>query len=90
MIDVPADVVNFDLDLLTNPDDFDGFRYYKMRQNSSTGNLAHTQFVSANDRDRYFGYGKHACPGRFFAANELKVILAQIILGYDIMMGSRL
>jgi len=30
-----------------------------------------------------FGAGRHACPGRFFAAMELKVLLAYIICNYD-------
>lgn len=30
-----------------------------------------------------FGYGRHACPGRFFAAAELKLILAHALLKYD-------
>lgn len=34
----------------------------------------------------HFGYGRHACPGRFFAANEIKLILARILLDYDIRM----
>ncbi|KAI1076229.1 cytochrome P450 [Whalleya microplaca] len=31
-----------------------------------------------------FGFGKHACPGRFFALNELKIFVAHIVLHYDI------
>ncbi|KAL9109057.1 MAG: hypothetical protein Q9227_006297 [Pyrenula ochraceoflavens] len=30
-----------------------------------------------------FGYGRHACPGRFFAAAELKLVLAHALLKYD-------
>lgn len=33
-----------------------------------------------------FGYGRHACPGRFFAANEIKLILARLLLDYDVSM----
>jgi cytochrome P450 len=33
-----------------------------------------------------FGYGRHACPGRFFAANEIKLILARMILDFDMKM----
>ena len=29
------------------------------------------------------GHGKHACPGRFLASNELKVALAHLLLKYD-------
>jgi cytochrome P450 len=28
--------------------------------------------------------GKHACPGRFFAGNELKAMMAHLLLHYDI------
>jgi len=31
-----------------------------------------------------FGTGRHACPGRFFAVNELKAMLAYVLLNYDI------
>ena len=33
-----------------------------------------------------FGYGKHACPGRFFAVNEIKLILANLLLRFDFKM----
>ncbi|KAK3317330.1 cytochrome P450 [Cercophora scortea] len=42
------------------------------------------QFVSTTPDNLSFGYGRHACPGRFFAAHELKLILAHLILAYDI------
>lgn len=31
-----------------------------------------------------WGYGQHACPGRFYAAMVMKLVLAQIVMGYDI------
>ncbi|KAJ7049857.1 hypothetical protein C8F01DRAFT_1264742 [Mycena amicta] len=31
-----------------------------------------------------FGTGKHACPGRFFAATELKMMLAHFVVNYDL------
>ena len=31
-----------------------------------------------------FGHGRHACPGRFFAIFEVKLMLAHLILNYDI------
>jgi len=31
-----------------------------------------------------FGLGKHACPGRFFASNELKLVLAHLVVSYDV------
>jgi cytochrome P450 len=31
-----------------------------------------------------FGFGRHACPGRFFALNEMKVFFAHMLLNYDV------
>ncbi|KAF3074772.1 Cytochrome P450 monooxygenase trt6 [Trichoderma lentiforme] len=37
----------------------------------------------ATDLHLEFSYGKSACPGRFFAASELKVSLAHNLMKYD-------
>ncbi|KAI1172322.1 cytochrome P450 [Nemania sp. FL0916] len=42
------------------------------------------QFTSIGDTSQNFGLGKHACPGRFFAAQEIKLILSYLILNYEI------
>ncbi|KAJ7789553.1 cytochrome P450, partial [Mycena olivaceomarginata] len=31
-----------------------------------------------------FGTGKNACPGRFFAATELKAMMAHLVINYDV------
>lgn len=30
-----------------------------------------------------FGYGRQACPGRFFAAHEVKLVICHLLLKYD-------
>ena len=40
--------------------------------------------VTTNDRFLAFGAGKHACPGRFFASAEIKMMLAFILMNYDV------
>uniref|UniRef100_A0A093UP30 Ent-kaurene oxidase n=1 Tax=Talaromyces marneffei PM1 TaxID=1077442 RepID=A0A093UP30_TALMA len=62
---------------------FDGFRYYKLRQSGLVTDHARNLFVTTNEHNLGFGYGKHACPGRFFAANEIKMLLARLLLDYD-------
>ncbi|KAI1753362.1 cytochrome P450 [Xylaria castorea] len=42
------------------------------------------QFTSIGDANQNFGLGKHACPGRFFAAQEIKLILSYLLLNYEI------
>jgi len=65
-----------------NPDVFDPFRFADMR-NEDEARIKH-QFVSTSPEYVAFGGGKHACPGRFFAVNELKVMMAYTLLNYDV------
>ncbi|KAF5670230.1 hypothetical protein FHETE_4602 [Fusarium heterosporum] len=39
--------------------------------------------VTTSDSHFAFGHGRHACPGRFFVAHELKLIIASLLLNYD-------
>lgn len=74
----------------SDPDEFDGLRYYNLRNNLMKNGHAEKelagkhQFVSISNSSLMFGYGKHACPGRFFAGNEVKLILAKLLLEFDI------
>ncbi|KAH8168305.1 cytochrome p450 domain-containing protein [Sarocladium implicatum] len=68
--------------IYNNPDRFDAYRFARMRDQEDTKNQAH--LVSTGPSHLGFGYGKHACPGRFFASNELKVLLSHILIKYDI------
>ncbi|OOF99129.1 hypothetical protein ASPCADRAFT_513213 [Aspergillus carbonarius ITEM 5010] len=60
---------------------YDGFRFYKKRQ--EPGNEHRYQFVTTSAEHFGFGHGMHACPGRFFAANEVKILLIHILMRYD-------
>lgn len=82
-IEVPSYSIYQDADNFPDSDTFDGFRFYKLRQQGGATNHARNQFVTTNEQNLAFGYGRHACPGRFFAANEIKMILARTILEYD-------
>jgi cytochrome P450 len=44
-----------------------------------------TKYQASSTADDYlpFGHGSHACPGRFFAADLIKVLLAHIICNYE-------
>ncbi|KAM3496736.1 hypothetical protein MY10362_009891 [Beauveria mimosiformis] len=64
-----------------NPDEWDPYRFVKMRDDPVKQNAAH--LVSTSVGHNAFGLGQHACPGRFFAANEIKVALVSILIKYD-------
>ncbi|GLB35443.1 putative cytochrome p450 [Lyophyllum shimeji] len=67
----------------TDPDRFDGFRFANMRDSEVDGYTKH-QMVSLGSDYIVFGHGRHACPGRFFAVNELKALLTHVLLHYDL------
>lgn len=63
-----------------DPTTYDGYRFLRLRQSGdNTAALA-----STSPQHVAFGLGKSACPGRFFAAYEAKIVLAQMLLSYDV------
>ncbi|CAG8813660.1 4450_t:CDS:2, partial [Gigaspora rosea] len=48
------------------------------------GKIIHTPAARIDRSFITFGGGKHACPGRFFAVNEIKMCLHKLILNYNI------
>ncbi|CAB4479470.1 unnamed protein product [Rhizophagus irregularis] len=59
-------------------DEFNAFRYLKK---NSPATRADKSFLT-------FGLGKHTCPGRHFAVNEIKLTLHYLLLKYDIKKAS--
>lgn len=64
-----------------NPDSFDGYRFLKMRQRPGEENRH--QATTTSPEHLGFGHGLHACPGRFMAVNEIKLLLIHMVLKYD-------
>ncbi|KZV74004.1 cytochrome P450 [Peniophora sp. CONT] len=65
-----------------DPDVFNPWRFSSMREEEGEGTKF--QMVATSTEFLNFGHGRHACPGRFFASNELKCLLAHIVLDYDV------
>ncbi|QBZ65564.1 hypothetical protein PoMZ_12526 [Pyricularia oryzae] len=65
---------------------FKPFRFAEARRDESADYVqrARNAFAATSPDYLAFGHGRHACPGRFFAATELKLLLAHMLLGYDI------
>ncbi|KAF5350114.1 hypothetical protein D9756_009061 [Leucocoprinus leucothites] len=74
---VAGHAINHDKRIYSNPYEFQGFRYVDMDPSK-------WQLASLSLEFMGFGIGKRACPGRFFAATELKTAVARILLDYDI------
>ncbi|EQB54545.1 cytochrome P450 [Colletotrichum gloeosporioides Cg-14] len=62
-------------------DTYDIYRFRRMRE--EPGKMHKAQLVTTSPEHLAFGHGQHACPGRFFASNEVKVALCHLLLKYD-------
>jgi cytochrome P450 len=82
-VEVPSAAIYQDPKIWVDHDHFDGFRHSKLRENGKASDHARNQFVTTNEQNLNFGYGRHACPGRFFAANEIKMLVARLLLEFD-------
>nr|CAP07652.1 P450 monooxygenase [Sphaceloma manihoticola] len=83
-IAAPSDAILNDPSLVPGPqpaDTFDPFRYI----NHSTGDAKKTKtnFQTTSLQNMAFGYGKYACPGRFYVANEIKLVLGHLLMHYE-------
>lgn len=81
----------FDETKFPDPHKFDPYRFLKLRRGETPdpnnyGNKEQYTFSHATKENLAWGYGAHVCPGRYFANNEIKLILARMILQYDIRM----
>ncbi|KAM0211496.1 hypothetical protein ACHAQD_010289 [Fusarium lateritium] len=60
---------------------FNPYRFLRMRETPGKDHMAH--LVSTSSDHLGFGHGVHACPGRFFASNEVKIALCHLIMKYE-------
>ncbi|ESK87975.1 cytochrome p450 [Moniliophthora roreri MCA 2997] len=66
----------------SDPHEFKPFRFSDMREGEGEG-VKH-QMIAVGTEYMFFGTGRHACPGRFFAVNELKALVSHVLLNYDV------
>lgn len=91
IVATPSYPVFHDPAIYPEPEEFKPFRFAEKRDatgaaeadRSSYVQRARQAFATTSPEFTAFGHGRHACPGRFFAASELKLMLAYIVLNYD-------
>ncbi|CAG8978545.1 hypothetical protein HYALB_00012276, partial [Hymenoscyphus albidus] len=78
---MPIYPIVVDSDNVPVPLTFVGFRHFNNRQ--KPGELNRHQFATTSNTNLHFGHGIFSCPGRFFAANSIKMVIANLLIGYD-------
>ncbi|KAJ3533491.1 hypothetical protein NMY22_g7312 [Coprinellus aureogranulatus] len=86
MVGTNAIDAQFDQDMFgSNAFEFDPNRFIKLEE--TTGKRI--QLPTSTLHTLTFGYGRHACPGRFFAAQEMKLLIAYFLIHYDLKLDNK-
>lgn len=81
----PSMMFDLDPEFYEGPEVFDGFHSFKRNLASEdAGQFDKAQCVTTSSSYLSFSYGKYACPGRFFATDEIKLLLCHLLQQYDI------
>ncbi|OTA98873.1 hypothetical protein M426DRAFT_28032 [Hypoxylon sp. CI-4A] len=79
--------IHHDEDIYADANTYDPFRFTAARPSGDEKKKKKKgpqSLVSTSETFMGFSHGSHACPGRFFAANQLKIALAHIALLYEV------
>ncbi|KAI0460595.1 cytochrome P450 [Xylaria acuta] len=63
---------------------YDAFRFVRGQEPGIGGEKRPQGLINTSEKFMGFSHGSHACPGRFFATNQLKIALGHIALLYEI------
>lgn len=74
--------LHHDQNLYPRPFEFIHDRF--MPHPSEDGEKKTTAAVETSDNFTSWGLGKHACPGRFFAVDLVKIVVGKILLNYEV------
>ncbi|KAI0179158.1 cytochrome P450 [Hypoxylon sp. FL1284] len=89
---MPVHAIENDEAYTPDPERFDGLRSFRASEEwerraagsrSGNGNNNEFLFDTPTLTSLSFGYGKTACPGRFFASHAIKVVLVKMFTDYE-------
>lgn len=89
----PQEAMSHDARIYPDPATFDGTRFLKPDAAKFTTldgkKDDQTSFVAATDTWHFFGNGKIMCPGRFYSAVVMKLVLSHVLRNYDVELVDR-
>lgn len=74
-----------DPSMFADSNTFDGSRYRRMRADHKESESSLLMGMSTID-SLGFGLGNQACPGRFFAVNTMKLLMAKMLTQYELLL----
>ncbi|KAI3324417.1 cytochrome P450 [Xylariaceae sp. AK1471] len=88
----PVHAINHDPNKYPDPFTFNGFRFASpevlekatLMKDSTSSQAKPSELTEVSSEWQFWGTGRMACPGRYYATMALKVLLAQVISNYDI------
>ncbi|KAL9116712.1 MAG: hypothetical protein Q9187_006761 [Circinaria calcarea] len=80
---MPTAAIARDPAYFSEPDEFRPWRFANLRRSSPTEAARH-QFTSTGASSLAFGHGRFSCPGRFFAAAQIKLLLARLLVDFNV------
>ncbi|CAZ84119.1 unnamed protein product [Tuber melanosporum] len=84
LVAAPAAIFSSDPGFVEDPEVFDGFRWYKKSLGVADRAVDNNNASNTSPTNLIFSYGRHACPGRYFVVEVMKIMLAFMLLQYDI------
>lgn len=89
--------VQHDPEIYPVPETYDAFRFSRPKEECEASRVdsdtkegedhlksTNTDLITTSDSFLPFGHGRHACPGRFFVSLELKMLLAYMVMNYEV------
>ncbi|KXT00227.1 hypothetical protein AC579_8540 [Pseudocercospora musae] len=87
-IAAPSVAIHRDQHFYANPYEYHAFRFSRSREqldaDKADVDKRSQGMVTTSESFLAFGAGRQACPGRFFASQEMKLMLAHIVMNYDV------
>jgi cytochrome P450 len=89
--------VQHDPEIYPVPETYDAFRFSRPKEKGDMSEAdsdtkkgddhlksKNTDLITTSESFLPFGHGRHACPGRFFVSLELKMLLAYMVMNYEV------
>lgn len=79
---IPGGLMARDVEFYDDPRRFDGNRFYRAEEKDDA--TTQQEYTGIEPGNLSWGYGRFTCPGRWYGAAMVKLIVANLLLEYDV------